>query len=203
MIKKLTTAIFIGFAIYYGLFAIAISKYPGGSDAFPDSTAFDMFHNYWCDIMSIESKNCQPNPSRPFALVAHLIIAGILICFSFVFPRLFEEEKKIHQFIRTCGIMMGISYAFVLTHFHNQALYLTALFGIGVFVGALFELLKKEHLPILGFFFVCFILNCICLYIYITSWNLYYLPFLQKIMMLVCTAWVVWVTWLVRKKIAN
>lgn len=201
MIKKLTTAIFIGFAIYYGLFAIAISKYPGGSDAFPDSTAFDMFHNYWCDIMSIESKNCQPNPARPFALVAHLIIAGILVCFSFVFPPLFNEKKKIHRFIQVCGVLMGISYAFVLTNFHNQALYLTALFGVGVFAGALLELLKKEHLPVLGLFIVCLILNLICLYIYITSWNLYYLPFLQKIMMLVCTAWVVWVTWLVRRKV--
>ena len=203
MIKKLTTAIFIGFLIYYGLFAIAISKYPGGSDAFPDSTAFDMFHNYWCDIMSIESKNCQPNPARPFALVAHLIIAGILICFSFVFPSLFEKEKKIHRFIQVCGVLMGISYAFVLTRFHNQALYLTALFGVGVFVCAFFELMKKEHLPVLGLFIVCLILNLICLNIYITSWNVYYLPFLQKIMMLVCTAWVVWVTWLVRRKVEN
>ena len=203
MIKNLTTAIFIGFAIYYGLFAIAISKYPGGSDAFPDSTAFDMFHNYWCDIMSIESKNCQPNPARPFALVAHLIIAGILICFSFVFPGLFQKEKKVHQFIRVCGVLMGISYGLVLTDLHNQALYLTALFGIGVFVGAFSELLQKAYRPVLGLFIVCLVLNVVCLYIYITSWNLYYLPFLQKIMMLVCTAWVIWVTWLVRRKIEN
>jgi len=203
MIKNLTTAIFLGFVIYYGLFAIAIYLYPGGSDAFPDSTSFDMFHNYWCDIASIESKNCKPNPARPFALVAHLIIAGILICFSFVFTKYFKKEKKIHRFIQVCGVLMGISYAFVLTYFHNQALYLTALFGVFVFVSAFFELLKKEHLPVLSLFAVCAVLGCLCLYIYVTSWNLYYLPFLQKIMMVVFTVWVVWVTWLVRRKVEN
>ena len=160
-----------------------------------------MFHNYWCDIASIESKNCQPNPARPFTLVAHLIISGILICFSFVFPKLFEKEKKIHRFIEICGVLMGISYAFVLTYFHNQALNFTALFGIGVFAVALFELSKKEHLPVLSLFFVCVVSGSLCLFIYLTNWNLYYLPFLQKIMMVVCTVWVVWVTWLVRKKV--
>ena len=74
--------------IYAGLAGVVVSLvtsatlYPGGSWADADSSRFEPFVNYWCDLMRTESPRGESNQlSLTWARVAFCCLAGTLVLF--------------------------------------------------------------------------------------------------------------------------
>ena len=194
-VKKVPPAIYVAFGVYFMLFGVAAWIYPGGSDAFPDATHYDWFHNYWCDLMGEESKNCQPNRGHILAKIAQVVSAIALILFSIIFPFLFEKRKPIHKVITWSGILMGISFALVLTDLHDIAINLTGLFGSLIFISAAYAILTSGMKSVFWSFLLVVTISSLSFVVYTFKWNIYYLPFLQKIMLVSITTWIIWVSW--------
>ena len=202
MLSKIPLLIYFSFVGYFLLFGFAALQYPGGSDAFPDANSYDLFHNYWCDLMGEESKNCLPNSGAVYAKIAHVISAFGLGLFSIIFPFLFEKRAKIHRYITISGVLMSIFYALILTELHDLAINLTGLSGAFVFFLAAYEMLTSKKTTVFLSFLAVVLISSFSLFIYLSQWNIYYLPFIQKIMLLSITSWMIWITWLIEKKIA-
>ena len=200
-IKKVPIAIYVAFGLYFALFGWAAWIYPGGSDAFPDAAHYDWFHNYWCDLMGKESKNCQPNIGHFLAKIAHVVSAVILILFSIIFPFLFEKRKSIHKVITWSGILMGISFALILTELHDIAINFTGLFGGVLFVLAAYAILTSGMRSVFWSFLLVVAISSLSFLVYTFKWNIYYLPFLQKIMLLSITTWIIWVSWKIKVQV--
>jgi hypothetical protein len=58
----------LGTLLFVVLYLVASSLYPGGSQVDKGSIGFSWTNNYWCNLLSGNAINGQPNPAKPYAI---------------------------------------------------------------------------------------------------------------------------------------
>ncbi|MBK8192178.1 MAG: hypothetical protein IPK76_02765 [Lewinellaceae bacterium] len=180
----------IGILIFISLYIYSASLYPGGSQADTNSPGFDWFHNYWCNLLNPQAMNGMPNPARPYAIFAMLILCLSLAFFFNSFTQNYPINKNWDVTINVSGIVSMLCAVLIFSDWHDRMTSVSSAFGlvvlIGIFVG-LYRHNKKKHIWT-GLFSA--ILLAINNYIYYSGNYLYYLPFLQKITFAVVLVWI-------------
>ena len=180
----------IGIALFWSLYFYAATLYPGGSQADSNSVGYDWINNYWCNLLNTHATNGLPNPARPFAIMAMLILCLSLFFFFIQFAKTVSHHKIWKIAILYSG---GISMFFAMllfTPYHDLMTTLSSIFGVFAVLGIIIEIYKSELLfyKVSGVF--CIILLGINNFIYYSEMGIGYLPLLQKITLGVVLAWV-------------
>lgn len=180
----------LGILSFGGLYIYASTLYPGGSQNDLNSIGYDWIHNYWCNLLNEKGGNGMPNPARPIAILAMVILCLSLIQFFLQFASTIATHKYWQRIIRITGIVSMIFAIFIFTDYHDLMTLLSSFFGLFAVIGIIVEIYKSE----LHFYKLTGIL-CIAILglnniIYYTEWGIVFLPLIQKISFVVVLAWV-------------
>ncbi len=201
---KSKTGIFLylpitGIFLFFVLYILAASKYPGGSQAYDYSIGFDWVHNYWCDLMKEVAYNKIVNPARPIAIAATFLLAFSVALFSIYFPKYLPVSSFWNTATRISGILAMAAATFIFTDLHDLVIVICSLFGLvtiaGVFKGLIHNK-EKVHQRIAVFCFFLILMNNVFYYIE----YYYYLPFFQKITFAIILLWLMSINWLFVQK---
>ena len=190
----------IGMAGYLVFFAIATTKYPGGSINDIATEGYSFFHNFLCDLMLPITESGTVNAARPIAIFSHLLLSFTMISFFYILPEIFSYTNRNTRLVRGFGVLTMVIFIFMFTDYHDLIVTLTGVFGTVALVPFFMELMKYEGKSLRLLAFVCFGLSVIVFISFQTKIGFYYLPFLQKITFLFDAWWVIWVSLLVVEK---
>ena len=202
--RKYKTKIFlylpiVGIFLFFVLYVLAASKYPGGSQADDFSIGFDWFHNYWCDLMKEIAYNETPNTARPIAILATFLLAFSIALFSIYFPKYLPVSNFWDKATSVSGTLSMIVATLIFTDLHDLVIVVCSLLGlitvVGVFKGLIYNK-EIRHQQIAVFCFFLIIINNI---LYYTGYY-YYLPFIQKITFAIVLIWLTSINWLFIQK---
>lgn len=184
-----------GIGIFIGLYLVAALLYPGGSQANPQGIGFSWMHNYWCNLFNTEAINGQPNPARPVALPAMLILCGSLALFWYQLPALFAFSKSGSRMLQGSGILSMTLAGLIVTPYHDLFINLAGLCGLVALIYTFTGLYRQQYKGLLGSGCGCLALMGLNNYIYYTRDHLYWLPSLQKVTFAFFLSWVCLLTW--------
>ncbi len=164
--------------------------YPGGSQADLQSVGYDWVHNYWCNLMDDQAINGRPNPAKPFAILAMIILCLSLLVFFMQFALVFEDGKIWGHIIKW-NATLSMSFAmFMFTSHHDVMTMLSSLFGLFVVIGII-RAVYRSNLSIYKIGgFICLVLLGINNYIYYSLGGIAFLPLVQKITFVVVLIWI-------------
>lgn len=181
-----------GIILFVLLYLIATFYYPGGSQADLNSKGFSWQHNYWCNLLNKYAMNDQPNPARPIAISAMIILCFSLIYFWFNLPIWIHSSNAIAILIRTSGILaMGISLLLFTSLNHDLISNIAALLGL-VASTCTFLIVMKLHRKFLVYHglinFAMILLNS---FLYYNKDLISYLPIVQKVTFASFLSWII------------
>lgn len=179
-----------GIIIFICLYLLATLFYPGGSQFDKDSKWFSWAQNYWCNLLSENAINGQPNAARPIALAGMFILCTALISFWYIFPRNIKSSKAFTLTIQISGFLSMTIGMFIFTGLHDIVVNLATLAGIVAVVGTILGLRKLSWRTLfwLGIFNIFLVaLNNI---LYYRQGLLFYLPVTQKFTFLFFLLWI-------------
>jgi hypothetical protein len=178
-----------GMVLFVILYFISTLLYPGGSQVDNHSIGFSWINNYWCNLLSQNAINGEPNPGRPIAIGAMLLLCLALANFWFIFPQMAGFQKSGRLIIQISGIFSMMITGFLFTDFHDVIIDIASLFGLVAILGTFIGLrkLKWNNLFRMGIFSLGLItLNNI---LYYGAGLKLYLPLVQKISFLYFLLW--------------
>lgn len=180
----------LGILVFAVLYGYATTLYPGGNQADLHAPGFDWQHNYWCDLLSVWADNGQPNPARPVAVSAMLILGAALAFFWYRLAGHLRTGRHWRQTVRVSGIGSMVATGLLLTPLHDTALIVSGGFSLVALAATLVFLHQYRHtrLFLIGLF--CMLLLVANNAIYWTKTGLAWLPMLQKVTFLVFLCWI-------------
>jgi len=187
----------IGFSL---LFLMATSKYPGGSIHDMAAKQYSYFHNFICDLMSLNLPEGAVNDARPIAVIAHLMLSFAMISFFYILPEIFVRQNANTRFIRGVGMLSMLVFTFMFTDYHDLVVLIFSPLTVLALVPFFIELLKYDHKPLKYLAYTCLCLSILVFLSYVTKIGIYYAPMLQKITFVFDSIWVIWVSVLVATK---
>jgi hypothetical protein len=193
----------IGIIIFVVLYIYASMLYPGGSQADLHSVGYDWLHNYWCNLMNDQAMNGQPNPAKPFAVVAMVILCLSLLVFFIQFATFFVQSIIWKSLIIWCGSLSMFLAIFMFTSYHDVMTTLSSVFGLFVVVGIIREVYISGFMKFKFTGFICLLLLGLNNYIYYTQHFIEWLPLLQKITFGVVLIWIIGLSSLIIKMKRN
>jgi hypothetical protein len=102
--------VFLSLAIFLPLVVLAMRLYPGGTSWDPTTTGHDFWLNYLCDLLRERSLSGTPNPvGSALAKVAMLVLAGGLVPFFWLLPRLFSRHRRLGIAVRALGTSAALA----------------------------------------------------------------------------------------------
>ncbi len=181
---------FFAIATFIALYILAAYYYPGGNDANKAQVGFDILQNYWCDLLGGQAKNGAPNPSRPIAIVAMIILFSGLAVFWYHVPNLFNENKTSNRIIRWCGVISMLTATLLFTPYHDPVINIAGLFGIISFVATFIALYKFRYRGLLALGIFALLMCFINYIIYFSGNFISLLPVFQKVAFIICLTWI-------------
>ena len=190
----------IGIAIFVGLYIFSSTLYPGGSQANLNSEGFDWINNYWCNLMNEKGMNGQPNPAKPYSIIAMIILCLSLMFFFIQFAQIYSKSKIWKRIIKTSGIISMSFAILIFTKYHDLMTTLSSIFGLFVVIGIIREIYKSKLsiYKITGV--ICILILGINNYIYYTQQFIQVLPLLQKITFAIVLLWISGLNFEINKK---
>ena len=189
-----------GSNLFFVLYVIAAWCYPGGSNANRAAFGFNIYTNYWCDLLGSHAKNGQLNPAQPIAFTAMLELCLTLAYFWYVTPAVFNFPKPAQRFLQTAGALSMIVAPFIFTAHHDTIINIAGSLGVLAMLGTFAGLYKNQHAGLfrvgLGCLFLCGLNN----YMYYTHWFIEHLPIIQKITFFLFLLWFCFVSLTLRGK---
>jgi hypothetical protein len=180
----------VGVISFYAFYALAALLYPGGSYDDRKQPGFSLVRNYFCDLLDAEALNGQPNPGRPFGLVAMAVIVPTLALFWLSVARLYPKQRVLVMTTRIAGSISALATLLLLTPFHDSAVDIGGGFGLVAFFSVLAALPRAQHgLLFLGGL-VALAVSFACLFIWRTGLGMPALAGLQKLAFALFLAWV-------------
>ncbi len=178
-----------GSCLYVLLYLAAAWLYPGGSQFDKAAKGFSWLHNYWCNLLNEQAGNGEPNPARPVALTAMLVLCGTLALFWYLFPQYAGFKKSTRLLLRVSGIAAMAIGAFLFTPLHDVIINVATLFGMIALAGTFTGLyrLRWKKLFWMGLFNLVLVAANNALYY---GNGLLYLPVVQKITFLYFLLWI-------------
>ena len=190
----------IGIAIFVGLYIFSSTLYPGGSQANLNSEGFDWINNYWCNLMNEKGMNGQPNPAKPYSIIAMIILCLSLMFFFIQFAQIYSKSKIWKRIIKTSGIISMSFAILIFTKYHDLMTTLSSIFGLFVVIGIIREVYKSKLsiYKITGV--ICILILGLNNYIYYTQQFIEVLPLLQKITFAIVLLWIIGLNFEINKK---
>ena len=190
----------IGIAIFVGLYIFSSTLYPGGSQANLNSEGFDWINNYWCNLMNEKGMNGQPNPAKPYSIIAMIILCLSLMFFFIQFAQIYSKSKIWKRIIKTSGIISMSFAILIFTKYHDLMTTLSSIFGLFVVIGIIREIYKSKLsiYKITGV--ICILILGLNNYIYYTQQFIEVLPLLQKITFAIVLLWIIGLNFEMNKK---
>ena len=190
----------IGIVIFVGLYIFSSTLYPGGSQANLNSEGFDWVNNYWCNLMNEKGMNGQPNPAKPYSIIAMIILCLSLMFFFIQFAQIYSNNKIWNLIIKTSGIISMSFAILIFTKYHDLMTTLSSIFGVFVVIGIIREIYKSKLsiYKITGV--ICILILGINNYIYYTQQFIQVLPLLQKITFAIVLLWIIGLNFEMNKK---
>jgi hypothetical protein len=180
----------IGCFLFVILYVIAALLYPGGSGADKTAIGYSWTNNYWCNLLSENAINGQPNAARPVAVTAMFILCLSLSTFWILFSALTRLRKYHKLLIQIAGTLGMLTSFLLLSNIdHDFAINTSSSLGFIAMIGTLVALyhLKWNWLFVFGLLNVLLIgLNN---YLYHTEGMMIYLPVVQKISFISFLVW--------------
>lgn len=190
----------IGIVTFVGLYMFSSTLYPGGSQANLNADGFDWVHNYWCNLMNKKGMNGQPNPARPYSILAMIILCASLMVFSVQFAQTYSKSSLWNGIIKTSGIT-SMSFAMLFfTKYHDLMTTLSSIFGLFLVVGIIREIYKSELTIYKISGVICMLVIALNNYIYYTHHFMEALPLLQKITFAIVLFWIMGLNYEINKK---
>ena len=171
----------LGIVSFIGLGIFSSTLYPGGSRIDLNSEGFDWINNYWCNLMSEKGINGQPNPSRPFSILAFVILCMSLMTYLIQFAEFYVKSKLWKRLIKV-NLVLSITFAMLIfTQYHDLMIFMTWIFALFALFGLIKEV-YKSLMPIHKIIaLLCIILLGMNLYLFYMKQFMVVLPLLQKI----------------------
>ena len=190
----------IGIVIFVGLYIFSSTLYPGGSQANLNSEGFDWINNYWCNLMNENGMNGQPNPAKPYSIIAMIILCLSLMFFFIQFAQIYSKSKIWKRIIKTSGIISMSFAILIFTKYHDLMTTLSSIFGLFVVIGIIREVYKSKLsiYKITGV--ICILILGLNNYIYYTQQFIEVLPLLQKITFAIVLLWIIGLNFEINKK---
>ena len=190
----------IGIVIFVGLYIFSSTLYPGGSQANLNSEGFDWINNYWCNLMNEKGMNGQPNPAKPYSIIAMIILCLSLMFFFIQFAQIYSKSKIWKRIIKTSGIISMSFAILIFTKYHDLMTTLSSIFGLFVVIGIIKEVYKSKLsiYKITGV--ICILILGLNNYIYYTQQFIEVLPLLQKITFAIVLLWIIGLNFEINKK---
>ena len=190
----------IGIVIFVGLYIFSSTLYPGGSQANLNSEGFDWINNYWCNLMNEKGMNGQPNPAKPYSIIAMIILCLSLMFFFIQFAQIYSKSKIWKRIIKTSGIISMSFAILIFTKYHDLMTTLSSIFGLFVVIGIIRETYKSKLsiYKITGV--ICILILGLNNYIYYTQQFIEILPLLQKITFAIVLLWIIGLNFKINKK---
>jgi hypothetical protein len=181
----------LGIATFIGLYIFSSTLYPGGSQADLNSIGFDWIHNYLCNLMNEKGMNGKPNPGRPYAILAVMVLSISLMVFFIQFANTFSTSTFWKRLIIVSGVISMTTASLIFTQYHDQMTIVSSIFGLVVVIGILMEVYKSDWMMYKTSGAVCILLLGVNNYIYYTGQYIENLPSLQKITFIVVLIWII------------
>lgn len=178
-----------GMGTFGVLYLIATLLYPGGSQANKQAIGFSWLHNYWCNLLNVNAMNGQPNPARPVALLAMVVLCASLAILWYQLPRLFAFNQKTIKLIQLTGILSMVSACLIFTPYHDLVINISVLFGLIALLYTLVGLYNHRHRKLFWLGCSCLLLMGINNYIYYSRHCIFFLPLIQKITFAAVLSW--------------
>lgn len=179
-----------GALLFFILYMIGASLYPGGSQIDKHSIGFSWLNNYWCNLLNKHAVNGQLNPARPFALIGMFVLCITIGFFWYLFPKHIHYNKNNKLVIQLSGSLSMSIAMFVFTDMHDEIINMSGLLGGIAIIGSLVGLyqMKWFGLMVMGTLNLGLLLSNH--YIYHTKELIIYLPMIQKISFISYLIWV-------------
>ena len=190
----------IGIVIFVGLYIFSSTLYPGGSQANLNSEGFDWVNNYWCNLMNEKGMNGQPNPAKPYSIIAMIILCLSLMFFFIQFAQIYSKSKIWKRIIKTSGIISMSFAILIFTKYHDLMTTLSSIFGLFVVIGIIREVYKSKLSTYKITGVICILILGLNNYIYYTQQFIEVLPLLQKITFAIVLLWIIGLNFEINKK---
>ena len=192
---------FLGIAIFVGLYIFSSTLYPGGSQADLNSKGFDWINNYWCNLLNEKGINGQPNPAKPFSILAMVVLCMSLMGFFIQFAKTLPKSKLWKRIIIINGILSMTFATLIFTRYHDLMTILSSIFGLFVVIGIIREIYKSELTIYKISGVICILLLGVNNYVYYTQQFIESLPLIQKITFAFVLIWIIGLNYeLIKKK---
>jgi len=182
--------VFIGVLIFFGLYFYSSTLYPGGSQEDLTTKGFDWVNNYWCNLLNVEGMNGQPNPARPYAISAMVILCLSLVVFFIRFAITWPLSTFWKRAISVGGVISMVLATLMFTVYHDLMLMLSSLFGIIVVIGIIKAIYTSNLSGFKWMGLFCIFLLLANNYIYYSEHLITALPLLQKVTLLLVLVWI-------------
>ncbi len=198
MMKKLRSILLyapiVNGAIFFVLFLISASLYPGGHNWDPSTEGFHWLFNFFCDLFHHTAHNDEPNIGRPYILAA-----GIFILFSFLFfwismVNFWFFTRKQKPIINIYGLLIVFDFS-LLMWFHDSVLYIGMGMAVFGFIYLLHSFYRQSENA--AFWITLILMVLISLNFITWSQNIFYQssPIFQKAAFLFYLVWIFFVSY--------
>lgn len=187
MIKKHFVAASLFLALVF--LSIAVSLYPGGSQANAYSLGYSFGDNYLCSLFGDQGINGVHNPGQIWAFVGMFFLC---VGFGAFFYRVADKipNRKSSLIIRYAGITSFFFGFWAISSYHDIAITIACFFGmLAIFYLFVFVLRSRLRLLKLNAIICLFMLYFNALLYYSSLW-LEILPIAQKISFVFLITWV-------------
>ncbi|WP_259016660.1 hypothetical protein [Emticicia fluvialis] len=187
MVQKHLVTIFLALALVF--LGIAVSLYPGGSQASATSVGYSFADNYLCSLFGDTGINGVANPGQRWAFAGMFCMC---VGFGAFFYRVAAKiPHRGASFIIRYGGVASFVFAFgAITQYHDIAVSIACVFGmLAMFYLFVFVLRSRLRLLKLNAFICLFFLYLNAFLYYASIW-LVALPIAQKISYVFLITWV-------------
>ena len=150
--------------------------------------------------MNEKGMNGQPNPAKPYSIIAMIILCLSLMFFFIQFAQIYSKSKIWKRIIKTSGIISMSFAILIFTKYHDLMTTLSSIFGLFVVIGIIREIYKSKLsiYKITGV--ICILILGLNNYIYYTQQFIEVLPLLQKITFAIVLLWIIGLNFEINKK---
>lgn len=161
-------------------YLLAAALYPGGTRAEPRAVGFRWLENYWCDLLDAVTYGGLPNPARPVALLATVVLCGGLAVLWWHAPRLYPEAPWRGRVVRASGVLSGALVPLVATRLHNAIISLAGALGLLAFALTTFSVHPRAGRFLRGSTALGLALTLVNYAVWLSGQGVRWLPLLQK-----------------------
>ena len=171
------------------LFAVASSLYPGGTAFSPESIGYSWSRNFTSALFAPEALNGQPNPGRPFAVVA-LAFWCLSLAFSFKWISNQASHPALRKIIEIAGIGAAVYAFFVATPMHDLMVVIGLVFSLTALVTTILFLFTAKAWNLFGWGLLSLGLSVLSASLYFAGSTFEFMPAIQKMNVLSVVLWI-------------